>query len=445
MPLSPNDTAVTADASTITDALNNTWTLDNGQVAVEGMDDPTTANMIELAYVNGQIWQENANYLWWAKSSPSDPWSPNYGTSVSPLPASTNPVSADNAVATRLGQTITDANHNTWSISGGGQVATNGASDPTTGRVIELAYEQGQVWQENADGLWWAKSQPSDTWLPTYGTSVSPVPSGSTPSVAPITTRVWLGGGDNAASDPNNWSPLGVPQPGDALRISNAAMIDVAGNDLAGDTLTVNTTNSVPVTINTSGNAQLNLAVNFSGPSVDLAASDTTTLNLSMIHGNLNTTGDTIQFIGNSVISASAVHFNNTLTGDATVALGGGLGEGTSAEINGSVEQGLTFDIGRVAALRIDHPDQFAGVLNFGNGFPLHSVLLEGLTATSGELQNGVLNLFNGDQLIDSTRVTGNTSNLTLDQSSAGVTLSERYLGGSGGTPATLIPFTQTS
>ncbi|HWE31500.1 MAG TPA: hypothetical protein VHB97_26045 [Polyangia bacterium] len=40
--------------------------------------------MIELAYVNGSIWQENASQLWWQYVGGG--WSPSDGTSVSPLP-----------------------------------------------------------------------------------------------------------------------------------------------------------------------------------------------------------------------------------------------------------------------------------------------------------------------------------------------------------------------
>jgi hypothetical protein len=48
----------------------------------------TTKNVNELAYVNGQVWQENASGLWWGKTSPMATWSPNGGTATSPLPGS---------------------------------------------------------------------------------------------------------------------------------------------------------------------------------------------------------------------------------------------------------------------------------------------------------------------------------------------------------------------
>jgi hypothetical protein len=51
------------------------------------MADTTTAGVIELAYVNGTIWQENSNNLWWGETQPDAAWAPAAGTSVSPLPA----------------------------------------------------------------------------------------------------------------------------------------------------------------------------------------------------------------------------------------------------------------------------------------------------------------------------------------------------------------------
>jgi hypothetical protein len=86
---SANDTTVISGSpAAITDASGNEWTIaSNGEVAVNGVDDTTTANVTELAYVNGTIWQENSNDLWWGKTSPTASWSPSAGTATSPLPA----------------------------------------------------------------------------------------------------------------------------------------------------------------------------------------------------------------------------------------------------------------------------------------------------------------------------------------------------------------------
>ncbi|WP_428537555.1 hypothetical protein [Rhodopila sp.] len=72
----------------IVDRGGNTWSITNGQVAVNGVIDPTTANVTELAYVNGKIWQENSHGSWWAKATPADNWGPPNGTTTNPLTGS---------------------------------------------------------------------------------------------------------------------------------------------------------------------------------------------------------------------------------------------------------------------------------------------------------------------------------------------------------------------
>jgi hypothetical protein len=55
-----------------------------------------------------------------------------------------------------------------------------------------------------------------------------------------MTTRNWLGGGNNSASDPQNWSPSGAPEAGDTLNLNASANMNIAGDALRGDTLTLN-------------------------------------------------------------------------------------------------------------------------------------------------------------------------------------------------------------
>jgi len=75
------------------------------------------------------------------------------------------------------------------------------------------------------------------------------------------TTRTWIGGGNNKAANPHDWSPTGAPQPGDTLQVSGAERftINVRGDALAGDTLDIssNNFNGAPVdtTVNLSHDA----------------------------------------------------------------------------------------------------------------------------------------------------------------------------------------------
>jgi hypothetical protein len=165
---SPNNMFVRP-GTAITDAAGNQWSIINGQVAVNGLVDQTTAGVVSLAYENGKIWQMNADRLWWAKAVPSDSWSPSDGTATSPL---VGDASANNTELTQSsnGLVITDANNDHWSIMNG-QVAVNGVIDQTTANVIALAYEGGKLWQENTSGLWYAKANAADTWSPPTATS----------------------------------------------------------------------------------------------------------------------------------------------------------------------------------------------------------------------------------------------------------------------------------
>jgi hypothetical protein len=115
-----------------------------------------------------------------------------------PTPTSVRTPSADNTVVNGTAAGIIDAAGNVWSITAGGQVAVNGAVDTGTSSVIELAYEKGMVWQENASNLWWSKSAPTDQWGPSAGTAASPVP-GSSPIIVPS------GGVPSGPTAPGNW------------------------------------------------------------------------------------------------------------------------------------------------------------------------------------------------------------------------------------------------
>ena len=82
----------TAAGKAIVDAHGNSWTITaSGQVAVNGVADATTGNVIELAYEKGVVWQENTAKLWWSKTLPTDAWGPAAGTATSPVPTTPTP------------------------------------------------------------------------------------------------------------------------------------------------------------------------------------------------------------------------------------------------------------------------------------------------------------------------------------------------------------------
>lgn len=129
-----NSFILSGNTSALIDSTGNQWTLtSSGQVANNGIVDVTTANVIEMAYVGTQIWQENASNLWWAWTGA---WTPSGGTSVSPLPLSNTktiiintPIGAVANASFNISGTLSNYN-----ISGGtGVFSINGL----TGQIID--------------------------------------------------------------------------------------------------------------------------------------------------------------------------------------------------------------------------------------------------------------------------------------------------------------------
>lgn len=85
---SANRTTVTDVGPKLVDAFGNSYQITaGGQVAVNGVADPTTANVIELVYVNRQVWFENSNLHWFARQA-NGSWTPVGGTILGPVPSS---------------------------------------------------------------------------------------------------------------------------------------------------------------------------------------------------------------------------------------------------------------------------------------------------------------------------------------------------------------------
>jgi beta-mannanase len=195
---SPNDTVVLAGSTAaITDGSGNKWTITSSrQVAINGTIDAITSDVIELAYVNGTIWQENSSKLWWGETQPNDAWAGRPGTATSPLPPTPTPtpsptptpIPSPNDTVVLAGSTaaITDASGSKWTITSSGQVAVNGTIDAVTSNVIELAYVNGTIWQENSNKLWWGETSPNTSWGPAAGTATSPLPAASQPVVITV-------------------------------------------------------------------------------------------------------------------------------------------------------------------------------------------------------------------------------------------------------------------
>jgi hypothetical protein len=131
LPPSPDGTVITngktpvppsvnpINGSAIVDSNGNLWWIsDGGQVIENGQVDTGTANVTEIAFKDGLIWQENSDKLWWAKTGGAgsfDGWSSGPGTDNA-NGTLTAPVPIDR---TWLGGgTNRASNPNDWSPSG---------------------------------------------------------------------------------------------------------------------------------------------------------------------------------------------------------------------------------------------------------------------------------------------------------------------------------------
>lgn len=106
------------------DTHGNLWQVNAaGQIVIDGRVDTTTARVVEMALVNGRIWQENADGNWYSKMKPADAW--------------TSAVRADPALAAQ-------ANAETWVGGYGGNNPALGANwskgvAPTPDRNISMS------------------------------------------------------------------------------------------------------------------------------------------------------------------------------------------------------------------------------------------------------------------------------------------------------------------
>lgn len=278
--------------------------------------------------------------------------------------------------------------------------------------------------------------------------------------------RTWLGdgGGSNNASNPDDWSPTGVPQSGDILReaIGDTKTIIVSGDALAGDTFIANSANlSAHLTDHAVMTANLTFA------SGTFYVDQQSTLNLSddrspatiNLSGNstLNLTGEdrvdmTINIFGDDAATLHlgvGGHGGNLIVNLAAGARWSGLlvpGQASPLTINGgagsefinngaSISNGMTtigVDVLGSGSIDALDGDGFGGMVEFARSVSasqqvidhshvlidapadFHAGLtlafadatLEGLTADSYSLGNGLLTLWEGQSIVDTVKLT---------------------------------------
>ena len=170
---SPNDTVVLAGAaSAITDAAGHHWTISTSGIVLEDAKAAGfTANVAEMAYVNGTVWSENTASSWYSWTGTAWAAGKNPLPTAAPVPTPTptpptppaptpTPAASPNDTFLLVGGTsaITDAAGHHWTISTSGSVLEDAKAAAFTSNVAEIAYVNGAVWSENTTGNWYSWS-----------------------------------------------------------------------------------------------------------------------------------------------------------------------------------------------------------------------------------------------------------------------------------------------
>jgi Ca-dependent carbohydrate-binding module xylan-binding len=173
---------------------------ENGQKAGDNY------NMVNAAYVDGNIYSENTSNEWYEWNG-SGGW--NDVGATSPLPASSGggsgstPSPNDTIIKPGSGS-ITDANGNVWTVTNGGVVDENGQEAGDNYNMVNAAYVNGSIYSENTSNEWYE-------WVGSGGWNdagtTSPLPSGPTPVtvgtgpdtlVLSISEDAWANGDKNS-------------------------------------------------------------------------------------------------------------------------------------------------------------------------------------------------------------------------------------------------------
>ena len=194
-----------------------------------------------------------------------------------------------------------------------------------------------------------------------------------------MTNKVWVGGGNNRAKSAANWSPKGAPAAGDTLAVPSSATINVSGNDLKGDTLSIGTSQASATDIfNLSNRASLTLnPVEFSTVDATVNVRGSDTFRLTDAGSYPNTGAFTVNLIGRSTVTGT---FAQALDGGITYNGGAGSqvnndGPSTAAGTRAVINP----DVVGVGSFRVGIAQSHLGFLEFGGAVAdTQSVTLSG-------------------------------------------------------------------
>jgi hypothetical protein len=244
--------------------------------------------------------------------------------------------------------------------------------------------------------------------------------------------RTWAGGHNgNDALTADNWSPAGVPRPGDNLTVITGTL-NITKTDLAGNKLNLldDAVGAGPVVLDLNGKARIEAggSLNFGDPLTvnatgrdSLRADDIFTISGTVdvaAHSDLVVTGSMSFAYFATLEGAGKITNNGTITmADATISApitGHGVlalhqyhnGVGTQT-ISGSVSSGQDVQLGGGfygTVLTLADPSSFHGSLDIVRG-PSVAVVLNGVDATGFDLRGHSLTLLNGCTPVDRLRL----------------------------------------
>lgn len=424
---SDDDTYRVSSGAFVVDNSGNTYAINPwGQMTINGKIDQTTEHVDALGFVNGVVWQKNDDNHWYSKTSVGAAWR-NYssGNDVPPIRTLT-----PDALPTAYPYTqsyIQDSAGNQWEINryswAPGKVTVNGTVDWYSDRVIKLSYVNGEMWQENADGNWFGKVKPSDTW--SAATAIDPTTSDTR------STLTWTG----ATTDPTQAGAWHAPGGNNQAPVAHETLImngtmnlgagNLAGNVVHSDGGVINMTaggslkldatggwGTDRVNITGTGTADFNLSASYvgGGGGDDVVVTADATINLALhasmqdIH-QLTVNAATIDLKGYNIFSGAHVLLNGDLSGDGTLDMTfirstvGGAGV---LEINGAIGSGITVAGSRASTVILDNAAADQGRIT------LQSALLEiknVATADHVSYVNSLVSLYQDDTLLAAIKV----------------------------------------
>lgn len=338
------------------DTHGNLWKINAaGQVVVDGKVDATTNRVVAMALVNGKVWQENTDGLWYSKMKPSDAWSSAFR--VDPV------LAAETA-------------RETW-------VGGRSGNNPLV-------------------GLNWSKGvAPTPDRNLTMTSGVMNLGSGN------------LGGNTLAISGQKPIGARGYTSPSSYQAFMAAApVINMTAGAVLHLGLAWSEANAVKVNV-TGGRVSLDVGMAYSDSSVVQVTADklsSVLLSGNMMFGQLVERGGTVLLNNHLDVSGAFVLLDSSLGGAGTIALHTAYSYAGRMEIAGSLGADVTVDVAgdpghdAYSTLTLDSGLSDHGAVTLRNSFLVLNKLGK---IDSLSYKNSMLSLYKGNTVVESVRVAG--------------------------------------